>query len=180
MRGFLEPLDSSDALQVRDRLLSKFLSDQESFDLGALYSRGWVAVPFSERISECQAELIASEAAHRGVAYGISVTTSLKAKVEANRVLLSTDGILQFDANCMLRSFLLVPEDESFAILEEGDLFYLVAGPSDAVSRIAGASLESVRQKFRTYASDPGWPEAVRSWLLRVSDRYLSSPEHLG
>lgn len=179
MKRLLDPLDYLDALQVRDRFRSKFLSGQEGFELRILCSRGWVVVPFPERINERQAEFIAAEAARRGIAYGMSVTTSLKAKVEANRVLLSVDGILQFDANCMLRSFLLVPEGEPFAILEEGDLFYLVAGPSEVVSRIAGDSLENARLNFYIYASDPGWPEAVRGWLLEVSNLYASSPEDL-
>jgi hypothetical protein len=173
----LERLNSEGAPSPAE-VIGDLLSSPEEFSLDALAARAWIALPVRDYISEEQARGISSAAARLSSKTALAATTSPGARPEVWRLDLTLADIVAFDANCMLRSFLLVPDDREFAILEEGDYYYVLAGAKDFLEEVFGAQLKAVKQLFLEYASDPSWREKTRKWLLGVYERYcgLASP----
>ena len=174
----LSPLPTSEARKLRTELTRELLSGSAEFSLGALARKGWIAVPVRDWITDEQATLIAAAAQKVGVQIALSVTTSPKAEVEANRVPLTEEGILEFDANCKLRPFLLVSEGREFAILHEGDYYYLIAGTPGFVEEAVEGSIEDARAAFETYARAARWRKE-RQWLLELAERYAPGRDSL-
>lgn len=172
MKDKLELLPKHEALRLRSELTGQFLDGPAQFNPGALLRFHWIAVPVQERINQDQARRIARQAQKMGINYGLSVTTHPDANVEANRVALTEDGILAFDANCLLRQFLLVAEGERFALLEEGDYYCLIGGPPDFVAAVVGSSIEDALDFFEEYVVSFPQSRQERNWLLTVLERY--------
>jgi len=84
------------------------------------------------------------------------------------------DGLLSFSKECLGLNVLLVPDDESFAILCTADDYYVVAGPYSFVSSAVGGDIAAAREAFFFFASDAVWPDDVRSFLMNIALTYSS------
>ena len=168
----LTRLGKTQAEELRKEFARRFLEGPLDFSMKALQSLGWIAVPAGNNISERHASAIAAAAREAGIHEGLAVTTEPGIYVEAVRVKLTEDGILAFDANCMLRAFLLVAQDESFAILDEGDYYFLIAGLPEFVERAVGGDIAEAQNEFFRYASRSQWPLKTRDFLLEIHYRY--------
>jgi hypothetical protein len=107
----LEQVDSASAPQARDVIVSDLLSAPAELSLIALKARSWVAVPVQDNITPKQARGISKAAVSLFSQTALATTTYPSAQPEVWRLALTPTDILSFDANCMLRSFLLVPEN---------------------------------------------------------------------
>lgn len=172
----LTPLDETQAKELRETLARRFLESPSSFSCEALKRLAWIAVPAENNLSEKHAAAIAAAAAAGGVRVAFAVSTEPEILVEAVEVELTEEGLLAFDANCMLRVFLLVAEGESFAILDEGDYYYIIAGPPSFVEQVVGGSIMEAQEEFLRYASRPQWPQKTKDFLLEVLLRYSGAP----
>lgn len=90
------------------------------------------------------------------------------------RVPVTEEGLLSFSKECLGLSALLVPDDESFAILCTTDDHYVVAGPRSFVSIAVGGDIAAAREAFFSFASDTAWPDDVRSFLMNIASAYSS------
>src|SRR3954470_17897037 len=104
----LAPIDKAHAEQLREEFTRMFLESPTDFSIKALQRMGWIAVPAENNLSERHSANIATAARQAGIREAQAVTTEPEMHVEAVRVELSEEGLLAFDANCMLRTFLLV------------------------------------------------------------------------
>lgn len=170
----LESLDVAEAAELQRTLASRYLENPTNFSCEALERLGWVAVPAENNIREEHAAAIAAAAEECGVRRGVAVTTEPEILLEAVEVTLTERGILEFDAHCMLRVFLLVAHGEKFAILDEGDYYYVIAGPQLFVERVVG-DIREAQEAFLRYASRPQWPQKTREFLLQILSRYTRS-----
>lgn len=168
----LSPVAEDEASRLRASLTQEYLSDPKNFQTSMLRKREWAAVPFEERITQDQAEHLAVAAKAESVRQGVAVTTDPQSNPEVVRVELTTSGILDFDANCMLRPFLLVAGEEKFALLEEGDYYFILAGPTLFLEKAIRKSIPEARRDFQEYANHPSLPPRTRRWLVGISDRY--------
>jgi len=142
------------------------------FDPRALRRKNWVAVAIQERITDNQAHLISNAALSIGVSKGMAITASDSAKLEIYCVPLTEEGILDFDSHCMLRPFLLVADNCSFAVLEEGDYYYLIAGTVEFVDQAVFGGIETARHEFEKYIESFSHRQLVRDWLQTVVATY--------
>ena len=161
------PLAEAEAL--RDYYLQMFLSGPTSFSRKALAQRSWLGVPVDNRISLFRARFIARAARHNGAHNGLAMTTEPEIHAEIFRFPLSRNGIRAFDANCMLRA---IPSNEQFAILQQGDFYYVLAGSRSLLELALGKSLGQARKLFEKYAARPQWGEDIRKWLIGVHEYY--------
>jgi hypothetical protein len=168
-------INSDDVLYSRAEIIADLLSAPVEFSLDALAARSWVVLPVRDHISTTQARGISRAAKRRSSRRALATTTHPKALPEVCMLSLTSSDILAFDANCMLRFFLLVPNNHEFAILEEANYFYLVAGTEDFLKEAFAASLKTLRDRFLRYASHPVWGDETREWLLGVYERYSGS-----
>ena len=165
-------LSREESKKVRDNLVPEFLSTPTEFRIDALQTRGWIAVPMEERISDAQAEAIARAASVLSSKTAVGVTTEPQVDPEALELSLTAEDIHFFDAHIMLRAFLLIPDTKEFAILEQGDFFYVIAGPAKFMEVAIGGSIASARTEFLRYANAPHWAADRRQSLVAVHDLY--------
>jgi hypothetical protein len=168
-------LSTQDALKLRDLLTSKFLVNPIELSLKALRARNWTAVPVLEGLSRKRARLLASAARGMGATEAIAVCTEPQFDPEAFVVPFTENEILYFDADRLLRAFLLIPTDENFLLLHQGDYFYVLAGSPRFVGDALGQAIETAREVFTREAGEKGrYPKETSMWLLQMADRYHS------
>ncbi len=167
----LQPLACEEVLRLRTVLGTRILSKPKELSLRFLEERGWVAVPMPDSIHENDAKNIAAAASGRCSGWAICFMTERAERPEGFRVAMTSQGVLEFSLNCFLRAFLLVPGSKEFAVLEEGNYFFIVAGPEDFVEEAVGGPLDVARREFQEYA-DQDWSGKERSMLQAVSERY--------
>lgn len=168
----LHRFETRHAEKLRERLTRIYLDTPKKLDLAVVKKRRWCVVPRQERITPEDAAGIARAAQAHGFRSAKCVTASPDAYVEGFELDLTERALLQFDANCMLREFILAERDERFVILEEGDYYYLLAGSVDFVAAAFREGPEELYEEFETYASADDWPRRMREWLLGVAERY--------
>ena len=84
---------------------------------------------------------------------------------------LSQNSLLEFRRACSLQHFLIVPNNLSFAILDEGDYYFIVAGSRNFCRQAIGVSFKTAHLMFREYAqSEPYGP--AQEFLLELLKRY--------
>jgi hypothetical protein len=103
---------------------------------------------------------------------GVTVTTVAQHEPEAFAVELTEIGLNRFHSNCYLRPFILVPESLSFALLDQADYFYIVAGPESFVAAATGGPLSETLEAFEQYAMQLPGRGATREWLSSTAARY--------
>ena len=170
--SLLTRLPKSEAELVRRQLSGEFLLSATEFDLEAIRHRRWVAAPVRDGITEEQAVWIEAAIADLNESRALCVTTEPTIEVEGYEVDLSKEGLLEFHYNCMLRAFVLAPRSLTFALLDEGDYFYIVAGPEGFVEAAVGKPVAEALDAFMQYARDLPEPRRTKEWLADTAERY--------
>lgn len=168
----LTRLPQVDAERVQWKLTNELLSSPTEFSLESLRRRGWVAAPVRDGISDEEATRISAAATELGESKAVCVTTEPRMILEAWEVELSEEGLHRFHYNCMLRVFLLAPESLSFALLDEADYFYILAGPRAFVEAAVGRCLAEALNAFSRYAETVTAHGKTREWLRETATRY--------
>ncbi|HEX2062138.1 MAG TPA: hypothetical protein VHK90_15470 [Thermoanaerobaculia bacterium] len=153
-------------------IAASLLETPRHFDGDELKRRGWVVVPFADAFTEEQAASLAAAAARRGVRSAVALTTEPEVNEEQFEVPMTPDGIMAFDRNCLLRYFLLVPHDVSFAVLHEANYYWLLAAPPDFLEQVVGTTpLDAFESFIHSYVDSPDWPEETTRMLAEI-ERY--------
>lgn len=90
------------------------------------------------------------------------------------RIPVEGEGLIGFSKECFGLNALLVPDDESFAILCTTEDHYVVAGPRSFVATAVGDDISAARDTFFSFASDRAWPDDVRIFLVSIASFYSS------
>lgn len=165
-------LPQDEAKRLQRRLSDELLSSPTEFDLESLRRRNWVAVPVRDGITDEQAVSIEAAIVDLGQSKAVCVTTEPRTLLEAYEVELSEDGLLRFHYNCMLRAFLLAPVSLAFALLDEGDYFYVLAGPEAFVEAALGRPTAEAMESFLQYAQEIPESRRTKQWLEDTAERY--------
>ena len=173
----LTRLSQDEAERVQRRLSDELLSSPTEFDLESLRRRNWVAAPVRDEITDEQAIWIEAAIADLGESKAVCVTTEPKMQLEAYEVELTDEGLHRFHYNCLLRVFVLAPESLSFALLDEADYFYILAGPKPFVEASLGKPIADAMEAFLEYARRSSESERTREWLRDTAERYRLSPD---
>ena len=104
-----------------------------SFSLDWLRKKLWAAVPVPDSMNDMDAEWIADMSKSVGESVCYAVSTEPGWGPECYEVMMTQEGILAFDLNLSLRSFLLFPLSRSFGVLNEGNYYFVIAGPKGLV-----------------------------------------------
>jgi hypothetical protein len=84
------------------------------------------------------------------------------------------EGLWGFNRELFGLNSLLIPEEESCAILCTVDEVYLVAGPRPFAAAAVGGDIAQARKEFSSFARAEFWPADLRSFLIDVASRYAS------
>ena len=90
------------------------------------------------------------------------------------KFLTTKKGIINTSYKCNSNHYLMLPEDQGFAVLDPFGLYYLVAGSKDFVEIAVGSTIETAREMFWDFAADTSWQEADRSFLTQIARKYQS------
>ncbi len=168
----LASLPQDEAEHLQQELSRELLSSPIEFDPESLRRRNWVAVPVRDGITDEQAAWIEAAIADIGESKAVCVTTESKTRPEAYEVELSKSGLLKFHYNCLLRPFVLAPQSLTFALLDEADYFYVVAGPEVFVEAAVGRPVAEAAAAFLRYAQKIPESRRTREWLMDIAENY--------
>jgi hypothetical protein len=175
--NIFKPLSVAEQEVDLDRLSKNILSGPENINPDYVKRRGWVVVPVE---SACHFDAqdikrLCSAIASVGTLTCLAlVVDDLLGGPMAYSVPVSEEGLLSFNREFSGLNSLLVPENESFAILCSVADYYLVAGQSGFVAAAVGGDIADARETFWRFASDPAWPDGVRDSLMRTARTYSS------
>ena len=169
----LEAADEAAALSLKERLLA----DPESFRPGYLAGKRWTVVPVesASHFGARDVALLAAALRSAGAAACLAIVTDEVTQGPiAYRMAATAAALAEFNRELFGLNALLVPEDESCAVLCTVDLVYLVAGPRPFVTASVGGDIAKAREEFLSFASAEDQPEDLRAFLLDVASRYAS------
>ena len=78
---------------------------------------------------------------------------------------LDPDAILEADAACSMRETIWTPDNGTFLLRGDGDLYFVVAGPEAFLRDLIGGPIEQAREAFDAYARDPDLTSEARARL---------------
>jgi hypothetical protein len=148
--------------------MQRLLDGARHFSVEEIARRGWCVAAFPDAISEEQAKGIVAAAARRGIRSASAGTT--ESEEEQFELSVTSDGLLEFDANGLLRYYLLVTEQ--FAILLEANYYWLIAGPADFIEDAFGRSPAALLREFLSDYAEAEWPPTTAA-VLREMERYV-------
>lgn len=163
--------------QIR-RFASELVQHVTAIRASAANDLGWSVVPVESgaHFDDDDAERIAAAIRASGNDAIVAIATeSLVAEPPGYRVPATGHGLREFSQRCGHFNYLLVPEDEEFAILCTVDDYYLVAGPENFVRCAVGGDIERAQREFQDFAGDPVWSEDARRNLLSIAAQYQTS-----
>jgi hypothetical protein len=168
--GLLTPLPSrAEDVQA---MAASLLDGSRHFWIGEMERRKWVVAPLPDAFTRQQAASLAEAARRRGIESAIALTTEPAVQQEQFLVPMTPEGVLAFDMNCLLRFFLLVPDDASFAVLHEANYYWLLAGERELVAEVLRTPPEEAFNEFMSgYVEGESWPPRTAG-MLREIDRY--------
>jgi hypothetical protein len=168
--GLLTPLPSrADDVQA---MAASLLDGGRHFRVAEMERRKWVVAPLPDAFTREQAAGLAEAARRRGMASAIALTTEPAVQQEQFLVPMTPEGILAFDMNCLLRFFLMIPGDGSFAVLHEANYYWLLAGERALVAEALRTSPEEAFGEFMSgYVEGESWPPQTAG-MLREIERY--------
>lgn len=150
-------------------LRAEMIEDERHFKLAAMSNRQWCVAAVPDSITDDIASRLGSAARRRSCDRGLAITTQSSVHEQQLVVPLTADGFIGFEFSLLLRYFLLVPENETFALLHEANYYWLLAGPSSFIEESLGLSPEASIDRFvRDYASSKEWPPRTRDVLHEV------------
>ncbi len=153
-------------------LRAEMIDGERHFKLAALSSRRWCVAVVPDSITDDIASRLASAARRRSCDRGLAITTQGSVHEQQLVVPLTAEGFIGFEFSLLLRYFLLVPENEAFALLHEANYYWLLAGPPTFIVESLGMSpAGSIDQFLRDYANLKEWPARTRD-VLREVQRY--------
>jgi hypothetical protein len=135
----------------------------------------WAAVPvesglpFGEREAEWFAKATELIECYQCL---VVATEPMPPSAECYLVATTQDGFLEVRRVCFGFNYIVLPEDESFAILLTTEDYYVVAGPKEFVEKAIGSTIQTARKIFFNFCNDDHWPKDTRDRLLEVFNRY--------
>jgi hypothetical protein len=172
----VQPLDPPTE-RAACRLKWRMLDGPEAFRLDYLTGKGWAVAPVesASHFAARDVNLLSSALRDLGVASCFAILTDeITQGPFAYRMPVTEEGLRGFNRELFGLNSLLVPEEESCAILCTVDEVYLVAGPRPFVSAAVGGDIAKARRKFLSFASAEYWPADLRAFLTDVASRYAS------
>lgn len=159
------------------RLKRRMLSDPERFSLDYLTGKGWAVVPLESASHFAARDVSLLSSALRGL--GVEscfaiITDEITRGPFAYRMPATEEGLRVFNRELFGLNALLVPEEESCAILCTVDLVYLVAGPRPFAAAAVGGDIAQARKAFLSFGSTEDGPADSCAFLSDVASRYAS------
>lgn len=174
-RSTIEPVTDPKQVERALSLIEDVVEKPHHLRSEWIIRHGWAAVPVESayHFYEREAEWIAEAATGMGCYECLAVATEPLLPAEmCYRVPMTQEGLLDFSWKCTGLNYVLLPEDRSFAVLCASDSYFIVAGPSDFVTKAVGSSIPTARKMFLRFADDPLQQEPERSHLVEVAKRY--------
>lgn len=174
--AIVRPLDAPTE-KAAFRLKWRMLDGPEAFRLDYLAGKGWAVVPVESASHFAARDVNLLSAALQGLGVDSCfaiITDEITQGPFAYRIPATEEGLRGFDRELFGLNALLVPEEESCAILCTVDEVYLVAGPRSFVSAAVGGDIAQARRDFLSFASAEFWPAELRGFLTDVVSRYAS------
>lgn len=141
----------------------------------------WVVVPTESALTARDEEWISNACQSLGYDQCFAVITeSNPFNFPCYRFKTTKNGIFEVDSQCSANHYVMFPEDQGFAILRPFGLYSLVGGPAGFVELAVGSTIETAREMFWEFANDSNWPEADRSFLTRLANKYRAMSCDIG
>lgn len=175
-QAIVQPLDPPTE-RAAFRLKWRMLDGPESFRLDYLTGKGWAVVPVESASHFAARDVILLSAGLRGLGVASCfaiITDEITQGPFAYRMPATEEGLRGFNRELFGLNSLLVPEEESCAILCTVDLVYLVAGPRPFAAAAVGGDIAQARRDFSTFASAEDGPANLRAFLMDVASRYAA------
>ena len=169
----LETIEDREQFDRLDGVLKSMLDVPELLNVEYLRRRCWEAVPFESalHLNEVDADRMATAAARMGCHECNAIPTEGLTGPPHYRVPMDLKGLLEFSRKCAHFRYLLIPDNESFAILFSTEGYGVAAGPKRLVELILAKSIEAARDDFRQFARAETL-EPVRRLLTGIARRY--------
>lgn len=142
-----------------------------NFNVQELARRHWLAVPSEKgrHFDDPEAENTAKAMQVLGCRECFAVATEPVGNYpHCYSVPATKEGLRDFSDECAGLNFVLVPGNETFAVLCTSEDYNIHAGPPHFVAQALGADIQTARTRFREFASDEWW----QGRLLKVAERY--------
>lgn len=172
--AILRPL----AARVYQELTSRaaaIVDGTQHLHLPWLRSRGFEAVPYSSAghfDPEDSLRFAAAMNSYLIEEVQVLLLDNLTDRDKGFRMSVSSDALLRLSLEYGSFNLLLLPQDESFAVLCSSEEFGVVAGPTAFCEMALGESLEDARRVFREFIALSGTPEPLRHFYQDVDRRY--------
>lgn len=161
------------------QLLVDILETEVELNLEWLTAQQWVAVPLSAPINEMTAEWLAEAAASMAIRKCIALSTNPSAPPSCLEVPMTQSTLIDFENRTRNSHYLLLPEDRRFAVLHEGRLFVVVAGPRSFVRTAVGCSFPTAFMIFRNRLMATKYDsEEEEAIIEKTAARYESLSGH--
>ncbi|MEM6453485.1 MAG: hypothetical protein AAF772_00185 [Acidobacteriota bacterium] len=125
------------------RFLADGLHEHDLFEPSWIREKGWTVVLIQDSMNHADAERIA----WAGRKLGAQTVYTLPANSESEEPVLETDmtrdGLIACSFNCMLSPYVYVPDNLTFAIFDESDIYYAVAGREEDVVKMTANSRQT-------------------------------------
>jgi len=154
-------------------LLVGVLDGPELLKIDYLELRGWVAVPFESALhfDNVDVDRIATAAAKLSCLECNAIPTEGLAGPLYYRVPMTPRGLQAFNRKCAHFKYLLVPDNELFAVFCSTEDYCVAAGPRDFVEIVLAKGIEAARDDFRRYVESETL-EPHRRFKAGIADRY--------
>lgn len=149
---------------------AELVAGERHLSLEALRRRQWCVAAMPDSITDDVAMRLASAASRRSADRGTAVTTDDDVYEQQLVVPLTPEGFIAFEFSLLLRYFLLVAENETFALLHEANYYWLLAGPLPFIEESIGMTpAASIDHFLQDYANSHEWPPRTSDMLREVS-----------
>jgi hypothetical protein len=167
----LQPITDEREAQRLQSLINEMGDGSIHLDADWIINNRWIAIPVesASHFAEEQAKMLSRAMQGFGHTECFAVATEpLENFPLCFRVLTTTEGLLEFSYDCGDFSFVLVPENRSFAILCTDAGYFIVGGRREFATQAIGGDLNTARAEFYDFASDDFW----EGWMLTIARKY--------
>jgi hypothetical protein len=145
--------------ELRNRMLQRLgpiVENRVHLNLNWLADKGFSAIPWvsASHLNPEMAKTLSEALLSRGWRECFALATEpLNENMRCFKVETTANGLMDFERTCAHFNFILLPTDESFAVLCTTDDYIVVAGPADFVSSACGDAAATLAE-FDEFAGD--------------------------